>query len=62
MILESSRDKFIEIIEGLAGRGAQAVILGCTEIPLLFEEEQTRVPLVDTTSIHAVKAVEKALG
>jgi amino-acid racemase len=61
MILEESRNKFIRIIENLSVNGAQAVILGCTEIPLLFGGEKINVPLVDTTYIHAMKAVEEAL-
>jgi amino-acid racemase len=61
MILEDSRNNFMKIIEDLSVSGAQAVILGCTEIPLLFEGKETDVPLVDTTYVHAMKAVEEAL-
>ncbi|WP_243646829.1 aspartate/glutamate racemase family protein [Melghiribacillus thermohalophilus] len=42
-------------------RGAEGIILGCTEIPLLIKEEDSPVPLFDTTCIHAKKAVEMAL-
>lgn len=56
-----SRAECVRIIEKLAEQGAQAVILGCTEIPLLVQQEHTSVPLFDTTEIHAMKAVEKAL-
>ena len=42
-------------------RGAQAVILGCTEIMLLVSEEDSAVPLFDTTTIHAIAAVDRAL-
>jgi len=45
----------------LAIRGAQAVILGCTEIGMLVNQDDTRVKLFDTTAIHAEKAVEFAL-
>jgi aspartate racemase len=57
----NSRAECVRIIEKLAEQGAQAVILGCTEIPLLVQQEHTSVPLFDTTEIHATKAVEKAL-
>jgi aspartate racemase len=46
----------------LAEQGAQAVILGCTEIGLLISQHDTDVPLFDTTRIHARRAVELALG
>lgn len=61
MVLEESRNKYMKIIEDLSVSGAQAVILGCTEIPLLFAGARINVPLVDTTYIHAMKAVEEAL-
>jgi aspartate racemase len=48
-------------MELLAAEGAQGIILGCTEIELLVKQEDSRVPLFPTTSIHAVAAVEKAL-
>ncbi len=60
-ILEESRGQFIRIIDALAGRGAEGVILGCTEIGLLLKEEDSRVPLFDTTRIHAEAAVDFAL-
>jgi aspartate racemase len=56
-----SRTDFCRIIEGLARRGAEAVILGCTEISLLVRPEDTPVPLLDTTRLHAEKAVAAAL-
>ena len=49
------------IIDGLVARGAQAVILGCTELPLLIKQDQGAVPLFDTTTIHARAAVDIAL-
>jgi aspartate racemase len=49
------------IIDGLMARGAQAVILGCTELPLLIKQEQGAVPLFDTTTIHARAAVDLAM-
>jgi aspartate racemase len=61
MIKEESRQQYIRIIQELIGRGAQGIILGCTEIPLLVKQEDCTVPVFDTTTIHAVKAVEVAL-
>jgi aspartate racemase len=46
----------------LADRGAQAVILGCTEIGMLIKQSDTEIRLLDTTEIHAQKAVEYALA
>lgn len=61
-IRPSSRAEYLAIIAGLAEAGAQAVILGCTEIALLVGDAQAAVPLYDTTAIHAEAAVEWALG
>lgn len=60
-INSSSRKKYIETIDNLHSQGAEAIILGCTEIGLLVQQEHTHVPLYDTTGIHAAKAVELAL-
>ncbi len=60
-ILAESREKYITIIDNLRRDGAQAVILGCTEIALLVEQQHTQVPLYDTTQIHADQAVKLAL-
>jgi aspartate racemase len=60
-IKPSSKKKFLVIIERLAKEGAEGIILGCTEIGLLVRKEDSRVPLFDTTEIHAVAAVEFAL-
>jgi aspartate racemase len=62
IISPESRGKYVRTIEGLAERGAQGVILGCTEIPLLVRQEDVRIPVFDTTRIHAEAAVEAALG
>lgn len=56
-----SRTEFVRITEELATRGAQGVILGCTEIGLLLRQEDTDVPLFDTTEIHARRAALLAL-
>ncbi|MDD3449790.1 MAG: aspartate/glutamate racemase family protein, partial [Gammaproteobacteria bacterium] len=60
-ISADSRRLYLDIIAGLAARGAGAVILGCTEIALLVRQEHTPVPLYDTTAIHARQAVDRAL-
>lgn len=60
-IKESSRAEYLRIIDDLARRGAEAVILGCTEISLLVRQEDTSIPLFDTARIHAEKAVDFAL-
>lgn len=61
-IRESSRAEYLAIIEGLAAAGAEAVILGCTEIALLVGDTRAAVPLYDTTAIHAEAAVALALA
>ena len=60
-IRPESRQAYREIIARLIERGAQGIILGCTEIMLLVKEEDSAVPLFDTTTIHAVAAVDRAL-
>jgi len=60
-VLPSSKMEYLRIIESLAHRGAQAVILGCTEIGMLVEQADTDITLFDTTYIHAQKAVEWAI-
>jgi aspartate racemase len=60
--LESSRAAFRRVIEDLVARGAQGVILGCTEISLLVGPEDASVPLFDTTALHATAAAERAIG
>lgn len=57
----SSKEQFKEIIRHLVNNGAEGVILGCTEIPLLIKQKDVKVPLFDTTRIHAESAVEYAL-
>ncbi len=58
---DESRDGFRKIIDGLVRRGAQGIILGCTEIPLLIKQKDVSVPIFDTTTIHAMAAVDYAL-
>ncbi len=61
-IKDSSRAEYLAVIDSLFARGAEAVILGCTEISLLVEQQHTAVPLYDTTAIHAQSAVALALA
>ena len=62
MIRQESRAKYLKIIERLAADGAQAVVLGCTEISMLVGPGDTQVPLFDTTGLHCLAAVGFALG
>ena len=62
VINDSSRKKYLEIINNLSEKGAEGVILGCTEIPLLVKSEDCDIPLFDTTFIHAKAAVDYALS
>ena len=57
----SSKKRFKQIIGRLVENGAEGIILGCTEIPLLIKQEDVNVPVFDTTEIHAKAAVEFAL-
>ncbi|WP_028537032.1 aspartate/glutamate racemase family protein [Paludibacterium yongneupense] len=61
-ILDSSRRTFLQIIDELAAQGAAGVVLGCTEIPLLIGAGDTSLPVFDTTELHALAAVDFALG
>lgn len=60
-IMPESKAEYLRIIESLAEQGAEAIILGCTEIGLLVKDGDCRLPLFDTTRIHALAAVEMAL-
>jgi len=62
VLRDDSRRRYLEIIDGLIARGAQGVVLGCTEIPLLVRQEDTRVPVFDTTTLHAEEALAWAIG
>ncbi len=61
-IKSESREVYKKIIHKLEKNGAQGVILGCTEIPLLIKSDDVAIPVFDTTTIHATKAVEWALS
>lgn len=62
VINASSREVYLRILAELAEEGAEAVILGCTEIGMLVSQDNTTTPLYDTTAIHAARAVNWALG
>jgi aspartate racemase len=55
-------ESYLDIMNSLVAEGAESIVLGCTEIGLLVDDGDTPVPLFDTTHIHAVAAVEYALG
>lgn len=61
-VTERSREQFLNIIDTLKLRGAEGVILGCTEIGLLIKQQHSGLPLFDTTHIHASAAVDFALA
>jgi aspartate racemase len=61
-IKEDSRRTYLEIINRLAKRGAEGIILGCTEIPLLIHQSHCALPLFDTTEIHAEAALQLAVA
>jgi aspartate racemase len=61
LLRDESRREFLRIIYGLVERGAEGVVLGCTEIPLLVTQQHTSVKLFDTATIHAEKALRCAI-
>ncbi len=61
-VREASRRAFTAIIGRLCDRGAEAVVLGCTEIPLLVRADDSPLPILDTTALHAASAVAFALS
>lgn len=61
IFLAETKNKFISIIEKLARKGAEGVIFGCTEIPLLLKQDDVTIPVFDTTFIHAEAAISFAL-
>lgn len=60
-IVDKSKAQYIEIIEKLKENGAEGIILGCTEIPMLVKQEDASIPIFDTTSIHAAAAFAEAI-
>lgn len=61
VVKEPSKNNLLDMIDDLLDRGAQGIILGCTEIPLYISEEEVGSPLFNTTKIHAEAAVDYAL-
>lgn len=62
VVLPESRSEYRRIMDSLASQGAEGIILGCTEISLLVSQQDSGVPLFDTTAIHAQAAAEEALA
>lgn len=62
IISDQSRETYQRAIEGMMARGAEAVILGCTEITLLIGDDDSPIPTYDSTDLHVRAAVAKALG
>ncbi|GGE63021.1 aspartate racemase [Streptosporangium jomthongense] len=62
VVKPDSKAVYLDVVASLAERGAQGVILGCTEIGLLIQSSDTDIKLYDTTEIHADQAVQYALG
>ena len=60
--MAESKQYFLEVINRLQQQGAQGIILGCTEIPLLIKQDDIMLPLFNTTKIHAEAAVDYALS
>lgn len=59
---QSSKQMIKRVIENLITEGAKGIVLGCTEIPLIIKQEDVKVPVFDTTEIHAKAAVDFALN
>ncbi|MGG5208141.1 aspartate/glutamate racemase family protein [Chryseobacterium sp. MIQD13] len=62
IINSETKEAFLTIIEELIDQGAQGIVLGCTEIPLLIKQPDVKVPVFDTTAIHSARAVASALS
>nr|WP_317235939.1 aspartate/glutamate racemase family protein [Niabella hibiscisoli] len=62
IVTDETRAGFLQIIDQLVAQGAEGVILGCTEIPLLIKQEHLNIPAFDTTKIHSNAAVAFALS
>jgi len=57
-----ARCRFVDICKELYSRGAEGIVLGCTEIPLLIKQEDINIPVINTLTVHAMAAVDFALG
>ena len=62
VINDASREQYRRIMRDLGDRGAEGILLGCTEIDLLVEPKDAPVPVFDTTRLHAHRAVDLAIG
>ncbi|MCK9628788.1 MAG: aspartate/glutamate racemase family protein [Bacteroidales bacterium] len=62
VVKESSRKQYIRIINQMADDGAEGVILGCTEIPLLISQNDVKIPVFNTTELHAIYGVDFSLS
>ncbi len=62
IVRDESRQIYVDAINALALRGADAVILGCTEISMLIDDSSSPLPTYDTTELHAKALVDAALG
>ncbi|MBQ3393566.1 MAG: aspartate/glutamate racemase family protein [Oscillospiraceae bacterium] len=62
ILKESSREYYVNVIKELARQGAEGVILGCTEIPLLIKQKDSPIPVFDTTELHALAALDYAMA
>jgi aspartate racemase len=62
VLLPDTKQNYLAIINNLIKQGAQGIILGCTEIPLLIKQTDVAVPVFDTTFLHSKAAVEFALS
>jgi len=62
ILKDESKRGYLEVIKRLQEKGAEGVILGCTEIPLLVKQEDSSIPVFDTTTIHALATLKYALS
>lgn len=62
VLRDETKQRYLKLMDDLCGRGAEGIILGCTEIPLLIKQADTDIPLFDSTLIHATYAVDFALA
>jgi aspartate racemase len=62
ILREESRQEYLRIIDKLVDQGAEGIVLGCTEIPLLVRQQDTDVRIFDTSTIHAEKALQHAIS
>lgn len=62
VVKDESRRRFLEVIDLLASRGAEGIILGCTELPVIIEDKDVKLPLFNSTQLHVDRALERALS